>query len=139
LLYGDVISEDRESRHSELWKYRNINKKNIIYEWLCHQGIFEKSYLFNKIGMFDTNYKIAADYDWLLKIFLNDNFQVLYFDRIRARFRYGGAFVQHRELTDKERFQIRLKYYSEKNYYFRAFIYRVRRKIKNILKKYIVK
>lgn len=89
--------------------------------------------------MFDTNYKIAADYDWLLKIFLNDNFQVLYFDRIRARFRYGGAFVQHRELTDKERFQIRLKYYSEKNYYFRAFIYRVRRKIKNILKKYIVK
>ena len=132
LLYGDVISEDRTSRNVELWKFGNINKKNIIYEWLCHQGIFAKKYLFNKIGMFDKHYKIAADYDWLLKIFFNDNLKVEYFDRTIARFLDGGTYANYGDLNDEERFQIRLKYYSKNNYYLRKFIYRVRRKLKNI-------
>lgn len=139
LIYGDVISEDRASGYEELWKFGDINNKNIIYEWLCHQGVFAKRYLFNKFGMFDTRYKIAADYDWLLKIFFNDNLRVVYFNRTIARFLDGGTHVKYRDLNDEERFKIKLKYYSKNNYYFRRLIYRVRRKIKKILKKYIDK
>ncbi len=95
--------------------------------------------MFNKFGMFDTRYKIAADYDWLLKIFFNDNLKVAYFDRTIARFLDGGTYVKYGDLNDEERFQIRLKYYSKNNYCFRGLIYRIRKKLKKILKKYIVK
>ncbi len=73
------------------------------------------------------------------KIFFNDNLKVAYFDRTIARFLDGGTYVKYGDLNDEERFKIRLKYYSKNNYYFMGLIYRVRRKIKKILKKYIDK
>lgn len=33
----------------------------------CHQGLFLRRQLFSLIGNFDTNYKVYADYDWILK------------------------------------------------------------------------
>ncbi len=33
----------------------------------CHQGLFIKRYLFEKIGLYDTKYKVYADHDWIIK------------------------------------------------------------------------
>lgn len=35
----------------------------------CHQAIFAKAGLFRKTGIYNTKYKICADYDWLLKVY----------------------------------------------------------------------
>ena len=33
----------------------------------CHQGLFLRRQLFSLVGNYDTNYKVYADYDWILK------------------------------------------------------------------------
>ena len=37
----------------------------------CHQAIFAKRYLFNKVGLFDLKYRLGADYNWVLRCYLN--------------------------------------------------------------------
>lgn len=36
-----------------------------------HQALFAKKSVFDRIGMFDTNYRLASDYNWLLKVWMN--------------------------------------------------------------------
>jgi len=40
---------------------------------ICHQTMFVKKQLHNKYGLYSTNYKIAADYDFVCRI-ANENF-----------------------------------------------------------------
>ena len=37
----------------------------------CHQAVFAKRKLFSVVGMYDTNYRICADFDWLLRVFFS--------------------------------------------------------------------
>lgn len=133
LLYGNVVYFDRQSNIEDLRVFKHINKKNLIHENLCHQGVFAKRYLFDfsEAGMFDLRYRIAADYDWLLKVFLNKKYQVLYFNRIIAKFNYGGIHVEHVVLSREERLEIQLKYNSKFCFYIKNYIYRFKRKLKN--------
>lgn len=35
----------------------------------CHQAVFTRRRVFDEIGLFNTKYKIAADYDWILRVY----------------------------------------------------------------------
>lgn len=61
-------------------------RRSMIY---CHQGVFAKRELFIKFGKFDEKYKIAADYDWLLRIY-NEGVMFKITDIVLANFRTGG-------------------------------------------------
>lgn len=57
---------------------------------ICHQAMFTKRKIFSKIGLFDLKYRVAADYDFLCRVYKN-GFNVQYFDRIIANFYSLGA------------------------------------------------
>lgn len=81
----------------------HIYLKNPAY----HQGMFAKTE-FLECG-FDTNYMIAADYDWVRKTMLN-NLNVGYITQVVANFRLGGiSSTNKRQVTDEYK-EISLKY-----------------------------
>jgi glycosyltransferase involved in cell wall biosynthesis len=45
--------------------------RKILYGGMpyCHQGIFFRRDLFESLGLFDLNYRICSDYDWLIRYF----------------------------------------------------------------------
>lgn len=47
-----------------------------------HTGLFVRSDLFSRIGVFDVEYKIAGDYDWMLRAFLEPSTTFNYADEI---------------------------------------------------------
>lgn len=56
---------------------------------IFHPTCFVKKTVYEAIGAFDTNYKISADYDFLLRCMKN-NYTFQYIPQILCYFRYGG-------------------------------------------------
>lgn len=93
-----------------------------------HPSLFVKSYLFRTYGLFDVNYKIAADYDWMLRVCLAGA-KVLTVKECFTYFTYGGvstlkkydalkeqyrSALHHMEYCGKEYLRERMKEYYEK-------------------------
>lgn len=70
-------------------------KKNIFtIMTIPHQGLFHRAALFADFGLFSTDYKIAADYDFVLRVIKN-KFEPIYLDNITvANMRRGGISTQ---------------------------------------------
>lgn len=76
----------------------------------CHQSVFVKTQLMKKVP-FDTSYKIAADYDFFLRSYLN-NLSFKCIDVCVSIFSFGGISSAHKYcfLMGLEYIKIRYKY-----------------------------
>ena len=81
-------------------------------------------------------YKIVADYDWLLKIFLSD-YKFTYFNRDIAYFNAKGEHTRNPSLRIKERMQVKYKYRGKLRYTFDEVVFRFNRKMRRKLGQYL--
>lgn len=76
---------------------------------ISHPTVFIKKNIYEKYGVFDTTYKLAADYDLLLR-FYHMNVKFGFVDDVIAFFRVGGSSYQHHKVTNTEHIHIVRKY-----------------------------
>jgi glycosyltransferase involved in cell wall biosynthesis len=71
LLYGDanLTDKSRADRHERIPK--TIGRWFLYRGTICHQAMLIRKRAFEKIGQFDTSYKVLADKDWLFKFLGN--------------------------------------------------------------------
>lgn len=69
ILYGDVIN-GKNKFGKNLKNIKNNMRRNMA---ICHQATFHKSKLFKICGKFDDKYKIAGDYEYLLRCIFKYN------------------------------------------------------------------
>lgn len=69
-----------------------------------HQALFAKTTLFDKCGMFNTDYIIKADYDWILRVHLA-GCKIKMVEDCFAYFSYGGISTTRRIVSAKEQWQ----------------------------------
>lgn len=68
---------------------------NIKFGWIpCHPGVFVRKDVYLKKGLFDTGFSIAADYDFLLRIFLDEELKKVYLPICSVKMRWGGKSTQ---------------------------------------------
>ena len=72
------------------WDYNGLRRRMLI----CHPGALHRRQLFDEFGSFDTRYRIAADYDWMLR--LPPSTSSLFIDRVVVRIQNGGVSRQRR-------------------------------------------
>lgn len=63
VVYGDVESEGLAPLHHGEWTISNIDYNR------CHQGIFYRKTIFSKLGTYNLEFPVWADYDLNLKWF----------------------------------------------------------------------
>lgn len=82
-----------------------------------HPSLFVSAELFKKYGLFNTDYKIAADYDWMLRVCLAKA-KVLVVDDCFTFFSYGGVSTLRRYDALKEQYKaaFRAMQYYKKEY-----------------------
>ena len=85
MVYGDV-----ESTHLPLEHYGEWNYENLLYN-RCHQGIFYRKAIFNRLGNYPIKYTICADHYINLLIFLNRHMHTQYRPVVVAHHSDGGA------------------------------------------------
>ncbi|WP_293751365.1 glycosyltransferase family 2 protein [uncultured Paraglaciecola sp.] len=92
LVYGDLSYVSGDScRVVRRWESGAFDKKRLKYGWMPpHPTVFIRKSVFEKIGVYDASYRIAADYDFLLRC-LQADLVIRYIPRNLVNMRVGGA------------------------------------------------
>ncbi|MCI8529326.1 MAG: glycosyltransferase [Lachnospiraceae bacterium] len=88
ICYDDNVHYGNSTR---VWRHKLVDHvDNIRIDMLyCHQTIFAERRLFLKYGNFNIKYAIAADYDWILRMY-NNGEVIKHKNFVVVNFRYGG-------------------------------------------------
>lgn len=85
LLYGDVILTSNNKIYGGERTYMSLVDKNI-----CHQSIFYKKNIFDKIGKYNLDYKILGDFDFNIRVFENTTLKTQYINKVIALYNNKG-------------------------------------------------
>lgn len=84
-----------------------------------HQGIFARRTVFSTFGNFELQFRICADYDWLLKVY-NKGVRIAYVDTLVSYFTLGGVSSGYKLLEERKAVSLKHlppalhdKYYSK--------------------------
>jgi len=93
-VYADLeyVSKDDISKVVRLWKSGEYSKKQLKKGWMPpHPTFYMKRDLYVKYGTFDLTFKIAGDYDSLLRYLWVNNISMSYIPKVLLKMRVGGA------------------------------------------------
>ena len=93
-VYGDLVyvSNNNTNRITRKWISSNFSLKKLEFGWMPpHPSLFIKKEIYQKYGMFDTNLKIAADYDLILRFFGKNKITTKYIPGVLVKMRWGGV------------------------------------------------
>jgi glycosyltransferase involved in cell wall biosynthesis len=92
------------------WKSCNYNPKFLSRGWMPpHPTLYLKKAVYEHYGTYDISYKIAADYDFVLRLFKDDQLVLNYLPLVLTKMRIGGASSKNIKsiiLKSKEDFKI---------------------------------
>jgi glycosyltransferase involved in cell wall biosynthesis len=109
LLYGNVVYVKPEGFMAR--SFAHIRRRNLPFLDLNHQAVFARRSLFERVGMFDTRFRVNADHDWLIRVF-RSGAKTRHVARKIAFFDAGGRHARDPEFLSRERREVRLQYMS---------------------------
>ena len=92
-VYGDLhyVSVTDTSKVVRNWKSQVFLPKLLHRGWMpAHPTLFLKQEVYKSFGNFDLGYRIAADYDFILRIFSNPSYKFQYLPETIVKMRVGG-------------------------------------------------
>lgn len=88
-----------------------IDKMTFLVENLvCHQAMFCRRSVFDKVGLFDTSFRISSDLDWNIRAFGYKHVRYLHIPLILCAFSGGG--LSSNRVSNREPYAIRSRYYN---------------------------
>ena len=97
IVYGDVSFFKKDKPDTEVRIYQSdvLSKKNLAWGKMpAHPAMFIRREIYEKIGLFDTNYIIAGDYEFLCRLVNKYNFNAVYIPNILVKMQVGGLSTQ---------------------------------------------
>ena len=93
-VYGNLhyVTASNAEKIVRNWKSKAFETKLLKNGWMpAHPTLYLKSKVYKTYGVFNTGYKIAADYDFILRIFKQPELSFVYLPEIIIKMRVGGA------------------------------------------------
>lgn len=93
-LYGDLdyIAADNSGRVIRRWISSPFHPSMLKRGWMPpHPTLYVRREWFNRIGNYNQQMKIAADYDFILRLFSKPELQTIYIPQCLVKMRVGGA------------------------------------------------
>ena len=96
LKYVDRQDPERVIRH---WRSGEYSPSQLAWGWMPpHPTLYVDRSHFMKVGLFDTQFRIAGDYDHMLRLLTHDDTEVAYLPEVITLMRVGG--VSNRSLAN---------------------------------------
>lgn len=107
LVYGNInfIQENGKIEKSKKYSLDEIWDKMVT----PHPSVFIRKDIYDKYGLFNTEYKVAADYELILRLY-SKGIKFSYIDDVLANFRIGGYSIKRSDITEIETIQVAEKY-----------------------------
>lgn len=94
IVYGDLVYVKNEDVNSIVRNWKSIPYYDRFFERgnvPPHPSLFVKQYVYKKAGLFNLDFILAADYEFMLRIFKKHDFNSKYIERVIVKMRLGGA------------------------------------------------
>jgi glycosyltransferase len=92
--YGDLlyVRKDDPSRVVRSWRADAFTPAKLARGWMPpHPTLYVRRSVYDQHGVFDTSYRIAADYDFVLRFFGRTKGEIRYIPEVLVKMRVGGA------------------------------------------------
>lgn len=92
--YGDLLYVDKNdtARTIRYWRAREFSPDLLYKGWMPpHPTFFVRRKLYEKYGVFDTSFKIAADYELMVRFLGKHKISTCYIPDVLVKMRIGGA------------------------------------------------
>ena len=93
-LYGDVafVRGDDVDRIVRVYSSRRFGPSRIAWGWMpAHPALFVRSSVYRQHGVFKTDYRIAADFEFVARIFSSGRLRYAYLPQVLVKMRLGGV------------------------------------------------
>jgi len=93
-VYGDLVyvKQSTTDRVIRIWRSSSFWPYLLKKGWMPpHPTLYVRREWYERIGGFDTRYRIAADFYSILELFSQPNFKAIYLPKIMIKMRLGGA------------------------------------------------
>ena len=93
-VYGDLEYVQKDNIYNVVrhWKSSNFSHRKLVNGWMPpHPTLYVRKEWYNRIGGFNTEYRIAADYLSVLQLFSHPEFKAVYIPNVFVKMRVGGA------------------------------------------------
>ncbi len=94
IFSGDVCYFRKDNQEKVLRRFSSkvFSPEKIKYGLsMAHPSVFIHKRIINKVGFFRKDYKIAGDFEYLLRIFKIKNIKYSYFPKVITYMQYGGV------------------------------------------------
>jgi glycosyltransferase len=93
-VYGNLVYVDKNKTDKIIryWQSNNFDINSLKKGWMPpHPTLFLKKELISKTGFYSLNYRIAADYDFMLRVLTTPQTKFQYIPTVITKMRLGGA------------------------------------------------
>ena len=92
-VYGDIKYFSNDTNEvKRYWKAGEYKESNLNNGWIIpHPALFLRKSVYDKCGLFNTNLKIAADYEFILRLFKIKKISIKYVPETFVRMYNGGT------------------------------------------------
>ncbi|MDM7980524.1 MAG: glycosyltransferase family 2 protein [Rhizobium sp.] len=109
--YSDLVyvSPGDTNKVERVWKSKLLTAADFRRGLIpAHPTVFLRREVYEKYGDFDLSFKLAADYEFLLRLFYAAGIKARYVPRVWVRMRSGGATGQNLKSIARQNGEIRL-------------------------------
>jgi glycosyltransferase involved in cell wall biosynthesis len=94
VLFGDVAfyHPERPDRMVRRYSSARFRPDRIAWGWMpAHPALFVRRELFESLGLFKPNYRIAGDFEFVARVFRKPDLHYRYLPEVLVNMRFGGA------------------------------------------------
>lgn len=104
IVYGDIKYFANEPSHTtRYWKTGTYREKKLNNGWIIpHPALFIKKSVYHKYGTFNLDFKIAADYEFILRVLKTYKLKPIYLPLVCVKMYNQGSSAKNRLAGWKE-------------------------------------
>jgi glycosyltransferase involved in cell wall biosynthesis/radical SAM superfamily enzyme YgiQ (UPF0313 family)/ADP-heptose:LPS heptosyltransferase/tetratricopeptide (TPR) repeat protein len=105
VIYGDALLLYPDGARAVAAYPARLSWDHFRERTLCHQSLFTRRDAFDRVGLFDTTYRLAADFSWIIDSIWNHDLNYQHLDRLLSTFSMGGSHgsAANLDLLERER------------------------------------
>ncbi|PJZ55326.1 glycosyltransferase family 2 protein [Leptospira adleri] len=120
LIYGDMFLELKDGKLLLRRQPKRMTLSHLLLDTIWHPACLIKRELFDRFGMYDTAYKMVADYEFWLRIYKTNQIKTKYLPVAFSIFNLDGlsSLPENQIRLNRERETAQSKYFSATELFF---------------------
>ena len=91
-VFGDLVYTDKNEKLKRVWKGSEFKKGAFKKGWMpAHPTFYCRRSVYEKLGLYDDSFKIAGDFELMLRFLEKHNIRSKYIPRTLVNMKVGGA------------------------------------------------